>query len=54
VHLQRTLRSDLYLVPADKYLVLRAFYQYVRTSDDQSVVLLPGSAVAANQEGSSR
>jgi hypothetical protein len=48
LHLQRTLRSDLYLVPADKYSVLRAFYQYVRTSDDQSVVLLPGSAVAAN------
>jgi hypothetical protein len=48
VHLQRTLRCDLNLVPADKYSVLRAFYQYVRTADEQQVVLLPGAAVAAN------
>jgi Domain of Unknown Function with PDB structure (DUF3857) len=48
VHFQRSLRCDLYMVPADKYSILRAFYQYVRTSDDQQIVLIPGAAVAAN------
>lgn len=48
VHLQRTIRTDLFLVPADKYSVLRSFYQIVRTADDEQVVLLPGAALAAN------
>jgi len=48
VHLQRTVRTDLFLVPADKYSALRSFYQIVRTADDQQVVLLPGAAVAVN------
>jgi hypothetical protein len=48
VHLQRSIRSDLYMVPTDKYLILRAFYQFVRTADDQQVVLLPGASVAVN------
>jgi hypothetical protein len=48
IHLQRSIRSDLYIVPADKYLILRSFYQYVRTADDQQVVLLPGASVAVN------
>jgi hypothetical protein len=48
VHLQRSLRCDLYILAADKYSILRAFYQYVRTADDQQVVLLPGAAMAAN------
>jgi hypothetical protein len=47
LRLQRTLRCDLYLVPADKYDILRAFYQYVRTADDQQVVLVPGASVVA-------
>jgi uncharacterized protein DUF3857 len=48
LHLQRSVRSDLFMVPADKYSILRSFYQVVRTSDDQQVVLIPGAAVAAN------
>jgi hypothetical protein len=46
VHLQRSLRADIFLVPPDKYPVLRSFYQYVRTGDEQQVVLIPGAAVA--------
>jgi len=48
VTLQRSLRCDIFIVPADKYSILRAFYQYIRTADDQQVVLLPAAAVAAN------
>jgi hypothetical protein len=48
VHLQRSIRTDIFIVPADKYSILRSFYQYVRTADDQQVVLIPGAAVAAN------
>jgi hypothetical protein len=47
LHLQRSLRADIFLVPPDKYSILRTFYQFVRTSDDQQVVLLPGAAMAA-------
>jgi len=46
LHLQRTMRADIFLVPADKYPILRAFYQFLRTSDDQQVVLSPGAAMA--------
>ncbi len=46
VHLQRSVRADIFLVPVDKYSILRSFYQYVRTADEQQVVLLPGAAVA--------
>jgi hypothetical protein len=46
LRLQRTMRADVFLVPPDKYPILRAFYQFLRTSDDQQVVLSPGSAVA--------
>jgi len=48
VHLQRTLRNDLYMVSADKYPALRSFYQLVRSADDQQVVLQPGAAAAKN------
>src|SRR5271166_3570759 len=48
VHLQRTLRCDLNLLAQDKYSILRNFFQYVRTADEQHVVLLPSAAVAAN------
>jgi hypothetical protein len=48
LHLQRSLRCDIMLVPVDKYSILRSFFQYVRTSDDQQVVLLPGASLAAN------
>jgi Domain of Unknown Function with PDB structure (DUF3857) len=48
VHVQRSIRTDIFLVPADKYSILRSFYQYIRTADDQQIVLIPGAAVAAN------
>jgi hypothetical protein len=47
VHLKRQLRSDLFLVAADKYNILRAFYQLVRTGDDQQIVLQQGAVAAA-------
>jgi hypothetical protein len=48
LHFKRLLRSDLFIVPADKYGILRAFYQRVRTGDDQQVVLQQGAVAAAN------
>jgi transglutaminase-like putative cysteine protease len=48
LHFRRLLRSDLFMVSADKYSVLRAFYQLVRTSDDQQIVLQQGAVAAAN------
>jgi len=48
LHFKRTLRSDLFLVPADKYPVLRTFYQLVRSGDEQQIVLQPGTAPAHN------
>jgi hypothetical protein len=48
VHLQRSIRTDIFMVAADKYSILRSFFQFVRTADDQQVVLVPGAAVAAN------
>jgi hypothetical protein len=47
VHCKRQLRSDLFLVGADKYNILRAFYQLVRTGDDQQIVLQQGAVAAA-------
>jgi hypothetical protein len=46
VHFRRLLRSDLYMVSADKYNVLRGFYQLVRTGDDQQIVLQQGAVAA--------
>ena len=48
LHVKRTIRSDLYLVPADKYSVLRTFYQLVRSGDEQQIVLQQGAAAASN------
>lgn len=47
VHITRTLRSDLYLVPKDMYPTLRTFFQVVRTGDDEQVVLEPAKVAAA-------
>jgi hypothetical protein len=46
VHLQRSIRSDLYMLSAEQYSVLRAFYQFVRAADDQQVVLTSSATVA--------
>jgi hypothetical protein len=46
VHIRRELRSDLIMVPKDSYPALRGFYQFVRTQDDQQLVLQPGGTSA--------
>jgi hypothetical protein len=45
LHLTRLLRSDLAMVPKENYPALRAFFQLVRTGDEEQVVLQPGNAV---------
>ena len=47
VHFNRVLRSDLFIVPADKYTVLRNFFQVVRSGDEQQIVLQPGTTSAS-------
>ena len=48
LHVTRVLRSDLVMVPANSYGALRAFFQVVRTGDEEQVVLQPGSSSAGN------
>jgi hypothetical protein len=47
VHIARTVRSDLFLIPQPNYAALRSFFQAVRSGDEQQIVLQP-SAVAAS------
>ena len=46
VRIHRTLHSNLYMVPKEKYPALRTFFQLVRTCDDEQIVLEPGAASA--------
>jgi hypothetical protein len=48
LHLTRSIRSDLMMVPKENYTALRAFFQTVRTGDEEQVVLQPGSTAAGN------
>ena len=48
VHIQRVLRSDLYMVPKDSYPVLRGFFQFVKSEDEQQVVMQPAGTAASN------
>jgi len=48
LHLTRNLRSDLMMVPKENYPALRAFFQLVRTGDEEQVVLQPGNTSAGN------
>jgi hypothetical protein len=48
IHIARTVRSDLFVLPRDTYPTLRAFYQSVRSGDDQQIVLQPGAVAAAH------
>jgi hypothetical protein len=48
LHLSRTLRSDLLMVPKENYGALRNFFQLVRTGDEEQVVLVPSSSSAGN------
>ena len=47
VHFNRVLRSDLSMLPADKYAALRNFFQIVRSGDEQQIVLQLGTAAAS-------
>jgi hypothetical protein len=47
VHIERMLRSDLFIVEKENYSVLRSFFQLVKTKDEQQFVLQPGSAASA-------
>lgn len=48
VQVARVLRVDLLMVPKDLYPALYGFYQKVKSSDDQQVVLQPSAAAASN------
>ena len=48
VRINRTLRVDLFMVPKDKYPVLRNFYQVVRTGDEEQIMLQPSGTSASN------
>lgn len=48
LHLSRSLRSELMMVPKTSYPTLRTFFQGVRAGDEEQVVLQPASASAAN------
>jgi len=41
-------REDLFLVEKENYSVLRGFFQFVKTQDEQQVVLQPATASASN------
>lgn len=41
IHISRTLRSDLIMIPKDKYSALRGFFEVVRTGDEEQIVLQP-------------
>ena len=48
IHISRTLRSDLMMIPKENYLALRGFFQVVRTGDEEQIVLQPSRAAAGN------
>jgi hypothetical protein len=48
LHLRRKLDSDIILLESKFYGPLRAFYQTVRSGDDEQIVLQPGSSAASN------
>jgi hypothetical protein len=48
LHLSRNLTVDFFLLDPKYYAALRNFFQVVRTSDEEQIVLQPGTASAAN------
>jgi hypothetical protein len=48
LHLTRVLRSELLMVEAKYYPALRAFFQNVRTGDEEQIIVQPMAARAAN------
>src|SRR5262252_1978040 len=43
LHIRRTLRNDLGIVKQEQFNLLRQFFQFVRSGDEQQVVLQPAS-----------
>ena len=48
LHLARTLNVNFLLLDKKYYAALRSFFQQVRTSDEEQIVLVPGVATAQN------
>jgi hypothetical protein len=48
LHLTRVLRSELIMLPQKYYPALRAFFQNVRTGDEEQIIVQPTAARAAN------
>jgi transglutaminase-like putative cysteine protease len=48
VHFNRTLMSNLAILPKDSYPALRHFYQSVRSGDEQQIVLQQSAPAASN------
>jgi hypothetical protein len=48
LHLTRVLRSELLMIEAKYYPALRAFFQNVRTGDEEQIIVQPMAARAAN------
>ena len=48
LHLSRTLTMDVLLMETKYYAALRAFFQGVRTGDEEQIVLQPGTESASN------
>lgn len=48
LHITRSLRSDLVMIPKNFYPSLRGFYQAVKSGDELQIVLQPGASAAAN------
>lgn len=48
LHLNRALNVDILLLDLKFYAALRNFFQVVRTSDEQQVILQPGGTSASN------
>jgi hypothetical protein len=47
LHISRMLSADLLLLDTKYYSALQNFYRMVRTSDEQQIILLPGTATAS-------
>jgi hypothetical protein len=48
LHVSRTLSVNFLLAGVEYYSALRDYFQQIKTSDDQQIVLDPGTARAAN------
>ena len=48
LHLARTLTIDFIFMEVKYYPALRSYFQEIKTTDDQQIVLDPGAARAGN------